>query len=256
MKHFNEFVLSIYSYSKAISVISKYHLYKYVFILVLLLLFFVVPVMLVGEATTFISSYIPFLDGEKYARIGSEFFSSISGFFVLLVLIPIFTLVSDEVNYQLRGVTNKFTITQFVSDIFRGIKITLRNLIYQYVSIVIVLILLSIFSSSILFSLFGKLTIFTITSYFYGFSLMDYAMENYQMNYKKSVQFTRSHIGLAIGLGAIYYMVISLNDLAIFKTILGNLSVYWSAFAEAIVAFIGVIAANIVLHIVKKKNLS
>ena len=94
-----------------------------------------------------------------------------------------------------------------------------------------------------------------ITSYFYGFSIVDYAMENHQMNYKKSVGFARSHLGLVIGLGCVYYSTISINTLPFFKNILGNISLYWITFAEAIVAFTGVIAANIVLNKVLQKEL-
>ena len=252
MKIFNEFVLSIYAYPKAVKVIPKYGLFGHVFLLLILLFIFVVPVLFIGETLTFISSYIPFVNGEKYAQISSRFLSSFSGFFLLLFLIPIFTLVSDKVNQHIRGISNKFSVTQFLSDILRGIKITLRNLIYQYVSVVGVLILLSVFSNNMLFSLVGNIAIALITSYFYGFSLIDYAMENHQMNYKSSVKFARSHVGLVIGLGAVYYFAISINDLPLFKNILGNVGVYWTSFAEAIIAFIGVITANIVLNITNK----
>jgi len=252
MKIFNELVLSIYSYPKAILMVKEYKLIKYVVILVLLLSFFVLPVVIIGEFATFLSSFIPFLDGEKYTKTGVELMSSFSGFFLLILLIPIFSLISDEVNQHIRGVKSLFSIKQFVSDIIRGLKITFRNFIYQYVSIIIVLFIFKIILPGTIFTLIGKFAVFIITSYFYGFSLMDYAMENHKMNYKTSVIFVRSHIGLAIGLGLIYYSIVRFNDIDIVKSILGNFSNYWSTIAEAIVAFVGVIAANIVLNIVVK----
>ncbi len=255
MKHFNEFILSVLSYPKALKVISQYGLLKYVFILIILLFVFVAPIIFLGEAMSFVGSYMPFIDGEKYAKVGSSFLSSISGFFLLLVLIPIFTLISDQVNYHIRGVKNTFSLNQFTADILRGLKITLRNFIYQYVIIVILLIILKLFSSNVLFSWSSNIVIFIVTSYFYGFSLMDYAMENHQMNYNKSVSFMRKHLGLAIGLGMVYYAVVKINDIQVVQQLLGNMSVYWSSFAEAIVAFIGVIAANIVLNVVIKRTI-
>jgi CysZ protein len=252
MKILNEIVLSIYAYPKALRMIKKYNLIKYVVVLVLLLSVFVLPVVFIGETATFFSSFIPFLDGEKYARVGVGVLSSFSGVFLLLLLIPIFTLISDEVNYHIRGIKNAFSMQQFIADIIRGLKITLRNFIYQYVAIILVLLVFKVILPGSLFTLIGRIAIFIITSYFYGFSLMDYAMENHKMNYKASVKFTRSHVGLAIGLGLIYYSVIRINDVALVKDILGNLSNYWSTIAEAVVAFVGVIAANIVLNIIKK----
>ena len=251
----NEIILSLLSYTKAVRVIKKYNLLKYAFILVLLVLFFVLPVVFIGETLAFFSKFIPFLDGEKYARVGASFLTSFSGFFLLLLLIPIFTLISDEVNYKIRGVKNNFSLQQFIADSIRGLKITLRNLAYQYISILLILFFLRFFTSNIVFVILGKAIIFIITSYFYGFSLMDYAMENHQMNYKKSVAFMRSHIGLAIGLGLVYYAIISINNVGFVQSILGNFATYWSVIAEAFVAFIGVIAANIVLNIVIKKHM-
>ena len=254
MKNFNELVLSIYAYPKAIRMIKKYHLIKYVIILVLLLSVFVLPVIVIGETASFFSSFIPFLDGKKYARVGAGVLSSFSGVFLLLLLIPIFTLISDEVNYHIRGVKNKFSMQQFISDIIRGLKITLRNFIYQYFAIVLVLLIFKVILPGSLFTTIGNITVFIITSYFYGFSLMDYAMENHKMNFKASVKFVRSHVGLAIGLGLIYYSVIKINNIAVVQNILGGFSNYWSTIAEAVVAFVGVIAANIVLNIVKNSD--
>jgi len=254
MKIFNEIILSIYAYPKALRMVRKYNLIKYVIILVLLLSIFVLPVVVIGETATFFSSFIPFLDGEKYAKIGVGVLSSFSGVFLLLLLIPIFTLISDEVNYHIRGVKNSFSIQQFISDIIRGLKITLRNFIYQYFAIVLVLLVFKVILPGSLFTMIGNITVFVITSYFYGFSLMDYAMENHKMNYKESVKFTRTHVGLAIGLGFVYYSVVRINDISFIQNILGNFSNYWSAIAEAIVAFVGVIAANIALNIVKNKT--
>lgn len=252
MKIVEEFVLSLFSYSKALKVIVPYNLVKYLVVLVVLLSLFVFPIILLGEFISFITSYVPFVDGEKYANTGASFLSSISGFFLLLMLIPVFSLVSGQVNQHLRGVNNSFSLQQFISDILRGVKMTIRNLVYQFFTIVLLLLLLRVFSESLLFSVIGNIVIMLVTSYFYGFSLLDYAMENHQMDYKSSVSFVRSHIGLVLGLGVVYYSIVRLNDLYVFKVMFGDISVYWSAFAEAIVAFVGVIAANIILNIMRK----
>lgn len=248
MQFFNEFILSLFAYVKAIKSIQKFGLLKYVLLLVILISFFTFPIFLMSEMMLFFSSFIPFIEGERYTSIGASFLSSVSGFFLLIILIPVFTLVSEVVNEHQIGILNKFSLRQFVKDMIRGLKITLRNLVYQYLIIVIVLILLNLFSTNTLFLVSGKVIIFMVTSYFYGFSLLDYAMENHKMNYTQSVTFMYSHKGLAIGLGVVYYVIIKLNDIKIMQAIMGDLQIYWSSFSEAIIAFIGVVAANIVLN--------
>jgi len=255
LKIINEIILSLFAYQKAINSIIKYKILKYVILLFVLLFIFVFPVVLFGETLSFFGKHIPFIDGEKYAKLTASFFSSLSGFMVLLFLIPVFTLISDEVNFYIRGVKNQFSIAQFISDIVRGLKITVRNLVYQYVVLVLLFIVLKIFSENSLFSVLSNSLIFIVTSYFYGFSLLDYAMENHKMDYTNSVKFVRSHSGLALGLGAVYFGIVQINDLSFTRSLLGNATIYWSAFAEAIVAFVGVIAANIVLNVVVKNEI-
>ncbi len=252
MKLITEIKIAILSYPKAFHLITKFKLIKYVVALVLLILIFVLPILMIDGMASFISAFIPYFNGEKYTEIGVSFLASISGFFLLIFLTPIFSIVSEEVHNKLTGKKNPFSIKQLVQNILRGIKITGRNLLYEYVAIVFVIVGLNFFSENWLFSVLSRLLIFMITSYFYGFSIMDYALENKQLNYKESIKYVRTHAGYAIGLGAVYYFVISVNNIELFQNIFGRLNTYWSSFAEAIIAFIGVIAANIVLNNQKK----
>lgn len=248
MKFIKEFLLSITSYLQAIKLISKFQLLKHVVVLLILVLLFVFPVMMFGGVASVLSALIPYFDTDKYAEIGVSFMASMSGFFLLIILIPVFSMVSEEVGNKLKGKEVKFSFKQLVKDMARGLKITLRNLFYEYLFVGLIVIILSFLSEVYYLSKLGQLMIFVITSYFYGFSILDYAMENHQMNYRKSVDFARSHLGLLTGLGMVYYLTISLDMQPFFKDILGNISLYWVTFAEAIVAFVGVIAANIVLN--------
>jgi len=254
MKILNEFVLSVFAYAKGVRLIPKYNLFKYVILLLLLVAVFVLPVLIIGKTSNFIASIIPYFETQKYAEIGTRFLASISGFFLLVVLIPVFSLVSAEVHQKLNNEKSSFSLQQFTIDVIRGIKITFRNLFYQYGVLLLIVIGLKFLPTSAVFSILGKVILFLTTSYFYGFSMMDYAMENNKMNYKKSIAFMRSHIGLGIGIGSIYYSVIIINKLKIFQQTFGDIAIYWSVFAEAIIAFIGVIAANIVMKAILKKQ--
>jgi len=73
-------------------------------------------------------------------------------------------------------------------------------------------------------------------------------MENLRMSYRQSVEFVRRYPGYAIGLGSIYYAAITINDWESVAGNFGHFSIYWSAFAEALVAFFGVIAASYIMY--------
>jgi uncharacterized protein involved in cysteine biosynthesis len=218
------------------------------------LLLFAFPIIIFDFITQLITALIPYSDAQKYASVTVQTAAGISGFLLLLILSPLFSIVSDETGEKLSGKSYRFSLPQLVKDIIRGVKITLRNLLYQYVTIAFIYLILYLLPEMKLFQIIGSVSIFIITAYFYGFSILDYAMENQRMNYQTSVKFVRSHPGIAIGLGSIYYGIISLNNLPYLQNSLGHFfNVYWSGFAEALVAFMGVIAAAIMMH--KKKNI-
>ena len=51
-------------------------------------------------------------------------------------------------------------------------------------------------------SIFGNVI---VTSYFYGFSFMDYSNERNKLSIKESVNFIRKKRGIAIGIGLVFY---------------------------------------------------
>lgn len=247
-------VLSLYAFIYSFAIIIKLRLFKYLGILLLLLFLFSSPVILFDFFVRFITDLIPYAAAQEYALTSVSFSAGISGFFLLLVLSPVFSILSEETGKRLTGKEYHFSISQLVKDILRGIKITLRNLFYQYIIIVIISILLYFFSDILIVQITGNILIFLISSYFLGFSILDYAMENLRMTYKQSVDFVRAHPGLAIGLGSIYYFVINWNDWKIFHTSSDRLSLYWPIFSESLVAFFGVIAASYLMYQYQKEK--
>ncbi len=243
-----EFFKSLWAYIAAFGAIVRFRLWKYLILLIVLLTAFVLPVALLDYLLELLVGWIPFGNPEKYALMGVNVVAGLSGFVLLLVLSPLFSLVSEEVTQKLSGKVYRFSITQLIKDIVRGIRITLRNMIYQYAIIALIYILLYFLPDLYLFEVIGTGLIILFTAYFYGFSILDYAMENHRMGYKTSVDYVRSHPGMAIGLGSVYYLMIRINDVPAFQNVLQHYAVYWSGFAEAIIAFIGVIAASVVLH--------
>jgi len=253
----NEIIHSISSYVKALFLLIQYRLYKYLLLLLILLIIFAFPVVIFDFIIQLITGLIPYADAQKYASVPVQIAAGFSGFLLLLVLSPVFSLVSEETGQRLSGKTYRFSPAQLVKDIIRGVKITLRNLLYQYVFIALVSVIMYLLPEMKIIQIAGNAVIFIITAYFYGFSILDYAMENLRMSYKKSVEFVRNHPGMAVGLGSVYYAAISFNNISLINSIFGNFNIYWSNFAEAIVAFVGVIAASYLMfstHIPIEKN--
>jgi uncharacterized protein involved in cysteine biosynthesis len=243
-----DLIYSYINYLKAVFYVHKFKLYKYLILLLFLLILFVLPVFLFDITITSLADFIPFINAQKYAFSTISLAANVSEFLLLLVLSPLFSMVSEEVGKALTGQNYRFSPMQLFKDIIRGIKISLRNMFYQYCLILMVYIVMFLADNLTIFKILGQTLIIIITSYFYGFTLLDYAMENYRMSYKKSVTFVRQHPGLAIGLGSIYYIFISLNNLIDHPAMSKHLVIYWSAFSEALVAFLGVIAASIIMY--------
>ena len=92
---------------------------------------------------------------------------------------------------------------QFLADIGRGIKIALRNTLWQTVYTISILILA-------LIPVFGWITpllALFIECYYFGFSMLDYTNERKGLSSAKSIEFINLHKGLAIGNGMIFYLM-------------------------------------------------
>ncbi len=243
MKFIKEILLALHSYISGLKYIPIF--YKSLLLLIFLLLIFAGPIVLIDYIFQTLISKISFFDLSKYENLLVQMLANFSGFLLLLILSPVFSLVSEKLMHILSGKTYKFSSSQLLKDIFRGIKITLRNLVYEYFYVLIITLILWILPENPIISSIGLLLNILIVSYFYGFSLLDYALENYRIGYNQSVDFVRNHPGIAVGLGLLYTLLINFND-KFFQTD-NHFVIYWTAFGEAIIAFAGVIAASIIM---------
>jgi len=243
----NDIKKGIFAYAKAIQKFNTFNLQKYFLLVFVLLFLFLSPVMIMDTMMYLFSLFLPFSGSNKYEFLFAQFMVSFSGFFLLLVLSPVFSLVSEKVTTKLLGKTYHYSTTQFIKDILRGIKITLRNLFYEYLFIALISILLYLSPKNSISNFIGNVLLVLVTSYYYGFTLLDYALENHQFNYKKSLYFVKNNKGISIGLGLVYYIVISVNNLPVVTKLLGHLNIYITTLLEAIIVFIGVISASILV---------
>lgn len=137
----------------------------------------------------------------------------ISGTFVkyitLIFLSPLFSLLSESVEQKINGNNYPFNIKQLLKDIGRGILMSLRNMLFEYLIIAICFIATLFFAPLIVIT--GPFLII-VSWYFLGFTMMDYNFERHKMNITQSVQFARKNKGIICGIGLVYslFMILPL----------------------------------------------
>lgn len=128
-------------------------------------------------------------------------------YLVVIILSPLLAHLSEKTERILTGNKYPFDPKQFMNDVRRGIRIAIRNLIWQYFFFLLIFLVSFLGwkdpESAPIFYL-----IFVISFYYYGFSFLDYVNERRKLNIDESVLFVRQHRGLAISLGFIYSLMI------------------------------------------------
>ncbi len=131
-------------------------------------------------------------------------FAYLGGYIIIIFLSPVFALLSEKVESILTGKKFPFNFNQFIKDIWRGIRLALRNLAIE-LFLTLVLFILSFVP---VLGFFTGITLFIISAYFYGFSFIDYSLERKKMDIKQSITYVKTNKGLAIGNGAIFSLVL------------------------------------------------
>jgi CysZ protein len=129
------------------------------------------------------------------------FYFSLFKYMFLIVGSPLFAYLSEKTESILEGRDFPFSFPQLLKDIIRGIKLALRNMLWQTVYTISILILSFVplvgWVSPML-SLFSE-------CYYYGFSMVDYSCERRKLSPAESIRFITDHKGLAIGNGLLFY---------------------------------------------------
>lgn len=121
----------------------------------------------------------------------------------LIVGSPVFAYLSEKTDAILQERDYPFSFKQLLKDIARGIKIAVRNALWQTVYMISILLLA-------LIPIIGMATpiiALLVECYYYGFSMLDYSCERRKMNAAESIYYIGNHRGLAIGNGLIFYLV-------------------------------------------------
>lgn len=151
-------------------------------------------------------SFLSFFSIKKIAMVLTWLISfmlttKFSKYVILILLSPVFAFLSEKVDEKLTGKQYPFDLFQLIKDVFRGVLIALRNLTIE-LFLIAILTLSSFFAGPLAILLVPVLWL--ISSYFYGFSMMDYTSERRKYSISNSVQFVRKNKGIALGNGMMY----------------------------------------------------
>lgn len=131
-------------------------------------------------------------------------FAYFSGYIILILLAPLFAWLSERTDQLLNQTDYPFQFAQFMRDIWRGLVIALRNLLYESGIIILVFIASLIPVLNFISAPAGAVFIFMVSSYFYGFSYMDYTNERVKLPVKDSIKLMRKYRGMAIANGSLF----------------------------------------------------
>lgn len=126
---------------------------------------------------------------------------SVYKYIILILMSPLLALLSERVETILTGNNYPFNMFDFLHDVIRGIALALRNLLVE-ISLLILVFLIGFIP---LLNLITPLITFYISSYYYGFSMLDYSNERKRFTIKQSIHFIRMQRGVAFGNGAVFY---------------------------------------------------
>jgi CysZ protein len=220
-----EIIISIESYFKAHAFIRKHKLWKWIIIpgIIYALLFAVSMYFFSRSANAAIEwltietglqrwlnklqdSWIGFLftvGGIMIWLIMMLFYFSLFKYIWLIAGSPIFSFLSERTASIIKGEEITFSYSQFFKDIIRGIRMALRNTLWQTVYILSIIFL----SLLPLIGWISPIVVILVECYYYGFSMLDYTCEREKISADKSIDFIGQHKGLAIGNGIIFYLM-------------------------------------------------
>lgn len=188
------------------------------------MLLFCVGMYFFGKSATGVIEYLGDVTGlhRWLARMkngGLSFFFTLGGMMLWLILMffyfslfkylwliigsPVFAYLSEKTEALLSGKEYPFNFKQLLKDIVRGVRLALRNSLWQTVYTVSILLLSLI---PVVGWVTPVISLF-VECYYYGFSMLDYSCERHKLSPSQSITFISNHKGLAIGNGLVFYLM-------------------------------------------------
>lgn len=206
----------IQAYSSALTLISRLRLWNFFYIpiaisVITASIIFLTAYGLSDNISEFITRLLPYWADNSWVK---GIFSFISGMVILIIGLilykhiimalsaPFMSPVSEKIESYLTGIErHNHRNTTFREQLWRGIKINMRNLGKELLITIPILLLKFI----PVVNIFSTILLFFVQAYYAGFGNMDYTLERH-LNYHKSIQFLKKHKGIAIGNGIVFIL--------------------------------------------------
>ncbi|MDP2687265.1 MAG: EI24 domain-containing protein [Aequorivita sp.] len=207
----------IKAYAGTFKLISKLGLWKY-FVVPMAISFF--TAVLIGFSAWGLSDNLgSFISKIWFWEWGSETFRTISDFIGALIIIalgiilyrhivmalsaPFMSPVSEKIEKHLYGINHSHRKTSNAEQLWRGIRINVRNLLMELL-LTIPIILIGFIP---VIGIISSVLLFLVQSYYAGFGNMDYTLERH-FKYSESIRFVQRNRGLAIGNGMVFMLML------------------------------------------------
>lgn len=220
-----EIIIAIQSYFKAHQFIRKHNLWKWIIIpgLIYAILFFV-SIYFFGKSASYLIELLNIKSGLKAWVDGMNsrmlrFLFAVGGVILWIVLLmmyfswfkylwlivgsPIFSYLSEKTESIIERKEYPFSVSQLLKDIARGVRLALRNALWQTVYTISILIV----SFIPVVGWITPMVALFIECYYYGFSMLDYSCERQRLSPSQSIEFISKRKGLAIGNGLVFYLM-------------------------------------------------
>lgn len=220
-----EIIISIQAYLHTHRFIIKHRLWKWIFIpglIYALLFFFGIYLFLVSSSSaiefmllkTGVKEWMQQMQNSwlSFLLIFGQiilylvlmlFYFSLFKYLFLIIGSPLFAYLSEKTEAIIEGKDYPFNFKQLLSDMARGIRLALRNMLWQTVYTITILIL----SFIPIVGWVTPLIALVIECYYLGFSMLDYSFERNKLSPVQSIAFVGRHKGLAIGNGMIFFLM-------------------------------------------------
>ena len=131
------------------------------------------------------------------------YYFSLFKYLLLILGSPLFAFLSEKTAFIIENDEAPISGHRIMHDMGRNMALSLRNLLWQSIYVVSILILCII----PVIGWVAPLMMLLLESYYFGFSMLDYGLERRNMELKTGIRFVSSHKGLAIGNGMIFYLM-------------------------------------------------
>lgn len=122
---------------------------------------------------------------------------------LLIIYSPVLAYLIEIVDKKHLGVDEPFRMQQFIKDTVRGIVLAVRGLLVESLAVIVLFIMAFI----PIINWIQPILLWIVIAYFLGVSMMDYTLERKGLNVRESINYSKKHKSLSIGIGSVFQLV-------------------------------------------------